>query len=293
MFLRSIPFLVHEAVLNVRRQGLMTLASISTVAISLCIVGVFGLIALRFNAVTDALPRQWEFHAFTRRDLTADQAERLRQEVQALPGVKSATLLTSDEVWTDFRNRWGGLKTDLEGMDNPMPHKLEVQSVSPKRTMALAARVRGMEGVATVKDGGTVLPQLLAINRWVRNGSLALAALLVLGTMAIISNAIRLTLFARRREIRVMQLVGATNGFVRLPFLLEGVIDGLLGGLVAWGLLAMGYDYLNRRFLVNVPLLSQHPLPYDMALCLGVVAVGGLAVGLFGSMVSIRRFLRV
>src|SRR5205823_8287878 len=123
-------------------------------------------------------------------------------------------------------------------------------------------------GVERVLDGAHVLRNLIAIGRIVRTASLILGALLVLGTIGIISNSIRITLFARRREIRVMQLVGATNGFIRLPFLLEGMLDGLLGGGVACGLLYAGYRALTTRVLVNVPLANEFRFTLDLPLCL-------------------------
>lgn len=293
ILLRSIPFLIHEAFLNIRRQGLMSLTSISTVAIALCVLGGFGLLAWQCNVITTTLPRQWEFHAFISRTAAPAEAESLRQRVEAIPGVRSATLLSREEVWAEWQGKWTGLKSDFEGLDNPMPYKLEVQTATPEKTMAIAARVRALPGIEAVRDGGVVLPRLLTLNRWVRTGSLILAALLALGTMAIISNAIRITLFARRREIRVMQLVGATNSFVRLPFLLEGMIEGLVGGAIAWGLLYLAYRHMSGRVLGAVPFLTAgFRLPEEMPLYLGVVAAGGLLIGLVGSTVSIRRFLR-
>src|SRR5438552_2611532 len=102
IFLRSIPFLFYEALLNVRRHGLMTLAVISTVAVALTILGVFGLIGWQIHWITDRLPRQFEVHAFLRSDLTRDDAERIRAQAQALPGVRSVALVSRDELWTDL-----------------------------------------------------------------------------------------------------------------------------------------------------------------------------------------------
>jgi cell division transport system permease protein len=293
IFLRSIPFLIREAFLNIRRQGLMTIASISTVAIALCIVGGFGLLAWQLRYVTRQLPRQFEVHAFTRTDLKPEEVERLREQVARLPDVRSVTLLSREDVWQQYRQSYKGLPSDLEGMENPMPAKLEIQAVTPDKTLAVAGRVRGLAGIDAVKDGATVLRRLIVIRDWVQLGCLILGALLALGAAAIISNAIRITLFARRREIRVMQLVGATNGFIRLPFLLEGMLDGLVGGGLACGLLYLGYTYLSNHVLVNIPLANEARFTLDLRVYLAAVTVGGVAVGFFGSMISVRRFLRI
>jgi cell division transport system permease protein len=293
IFLRSIPFLIREAFLNIRRQGLMTIASISTVAIALCIVGGFGLLAWQLRYVTRQLPRQFEVHAFTRTDLKPEEVERLREQVARLPDVRSVTLLSREDVWQQYQQSYKGLPSDLEGMENPMPAKLEIQAVTPDKTLAVAGRVRGLAGIDAVKDGATVLRRLIVIRDWVQLGCLILGALLALGAAAIISNAIRITLFARRREIRVMQLVGATNGFIRLPFLLEGMLDGLVGGGLACGLLYLGYTYLSNHVLVNIPLANEARFTLDLRVYLAAVTVGGVAVGFFGSMISVRRFLRI
>lgn len=294
MIFRSIPFLIHEAFLNLRRHGLVTLASITTVAIAFCILGAFSLLALQLRAVTGSLPRRIEVHAFLDHQLKPEEVQKIRQQVSDLSGVAAVRLVSREQAWSDYKARYTGLKSDLEGLEpNPLPDKLEIRATSPERTLSLAARVRGISGVERVQDGAEVLPQLLAINSWVRNGSLVLAGLLAVGTVAIISNLIRLTLFARRREIRVMQLVGATNGFIRLPFLLEGMLDGLAGAGIACGLLYLAYDYISTNVLVNIPLVNEARLSIDAPVYLGVVAAAGLVVGLFGSMVSIRRFLRI
>src|SRR5436309_4927121 len=173
IFLRGIPFLIHEAFLNVRRHGLMTLAVTSTVAIALCILGVFSLIAWQFHVVTDALPKQFEIHAFLAQDLAPERVAEVKAAVTALPGVRSVTLVTKEEAWNDYKGHYPGLKSDLEGLDrNPLPDKLEVQAVSPERALAVAARIRGIGGVERVLDGAHVLRTLLAIGRIVRTASL-------------------------------------------------------------------------------------------------------------------------
>jgi cell division transport system permease protein len=294
ILIRSIPFLFHEAFLNIRRHGLATLAVVSTVAVALCILCAFGLIGWQFHVVTDRLPRQFEAHAFLDRRLEPEEVEQIRDEVQAMPGIKSVRLVTRQQAWAKYKGEYAGPKSDLEGMDeNPLPDKLEVQAVSPEQTLGISARIRGIPGVERVLDGAEVLRSLIAIHRFVRTGTLVLAALLALGLTAIISNSIRITLFARRREIRVMQLVGATNAFVRLPFLLEGIFDGLAGAAIAGGLMYAAYRYLNREVLPNLAFAGEFRFSLNVPICLGAIVACGAVLGLFGSSVSVRRFLRI
>src|SRR5437868_6579729 len=132
MILRSLPFLFREAWLNIRRHGLMTVASVSTVAIALTILGVFGLIDLQLNVISARLPGGFEIHAFTRTDLKADQVEQLRGRIAALGGVQSVTVIPREAVWAQWKAGYTGLQSDLEGLDNPMLDKLVVRAISPK-----------------------------------------------------------------------------------------------------------------------------------------------------------------
>src|SRR5437660_140121 len=114
IFFRSIPFLVREAYLNLRRHGLMTFAVTSTVAIALCILGVFGVIAWQFHVVTDELPKQFEIHAFLDNGMSPETVASVRAQVEGMAGVRSVTLVTKEEAWNDYKGRYPGLKRDLE-----------------------------------------------------------------------------------------------------------------------------------------------------------------------------------
>jgi len=292
MSLRSATFLIREALTDVSRHGLMTLASISTVAVSLSILGGFLLMALHLHAIADALPRQIEIHAFTHNEVTPDQLKSLEARVRALPGITSVQLIRRDDAWREFQRKYSD-PNDLAGMrENPLPDKFEVRTRSPQRTLAVSRLLRSYPEIARVNEGGPVLERLIVVSKLVRSIGLTCAGLLLLATLAVISNAIRITLFARRREIRIMQLVGATNGFIRLPFVFEGVFDGAAGAALACAAIYTGYHYLSRAALAGVPLLNELQLAVPFSYLLWALAATGIAIGALGSMISIRRYLR-
>jgi cell division transport system permease protein len=293
MSFRSGAFLLGEAVTDIRRHGLMTLASISTVAVSLSILGGFVLIAMHLHVIADALPRRMEIHAFTRADVKPEQLKALEAKIRALPGLTNVALIPRAEAWKAFQARYAD-PDDLAGIrENPLPDKFEIRAKNPQRTLEVARMVRGYPEIARVNEGGQILERLISISRLVRSIGITCALLLLLATVAVISNAIRVTLFARRREIRIMQLVGATNGFIRLPFLFEGVLDGLLGAVLACALVAVGYHYLLEAVWVSLPLLSEFGAPMATSQFCVLITGLGVVIGALGSFISIRRFLKI
>jgi cell division transport system permease protein len=292
MSIRSLAFLAREASRNVGRHGLVTMASISTVAISLTILGAFFLIAYQLHTIAQALPRRMEIHAFARTDLPRSESEQVVERLRAMPGVVAVRLVPREEAWTAFQARYPE-KGDLAGLrENPLPDKYEVRTAKPQQLLVVASAIRALPQVAHVSTGSQVLENLLRIARLVRLVGLACAGLLLLATMAVISNAIRITLFSRRREIRIMQLVGATNWFIRLPFMFEGVFDGAMGAALACATVTVGYQYLTRVALSSVPLLNEFHTEVSLPLLFGALAALGVAIGALGSVITMRRFLR-
>jgi cell division transport system permease protein len=287
----SMLFLARECWLNLRRQGLMVLACVSTAGIALSILGVFILLALQLFVIAEAAPRQFEIHAFMKGGAPRSEAQARLKEIKELPGVATVRLIPREQAWKEFR-RQSVHGAELDGFnENPLPDKLEIVAANPKQSLRISQEVRAMPQVAEVKDGKEVLLRLLSILDVVRLVGLGLSVLLGLGAAAIIGNAIRMTLFARRRDIRVMQLVGATNGLIRLPFLLEGMVQGTLGGAVACAVVLGVLHYYTRRILPQLSLGAQFSLPVDLPVFCAAIVIGGALIGMFGSLVSIRKFL--
>lgn len=290
--LANLGFLIRECWLNIRRQGLMTLACISTAAIALTILGAFVVVAWHIHAVAERVPRQLEVHAFLRTSATREQALRLVDQVRGMPGVSVVRLVTREEAWAQMRKSYPN-PSDLEGLkENPLPDKLEIRTVLPADTLKVADAVRALPAVEKVNEERALLRNLLAIANVIRIAGIIGVALLALGTASIVGNAIRMTLYARRRDIRVMQLVGATNGSIRLPFVLEGVSVGALGGAAAFGLMAAALRYFDLRVLPSLPFVSELHLSISIPLLCGILVGGGAILGLFGSFFSLRRFLK-
>lgn len=290
MNLRNIEFLIEEAFTGIVRNGLMAFASISTIALSLGVLGAFVLAALGASNFAAAQVGQFRVAVFTDPGLGRQDAEHIADEIRKMEGVAEVTLRDRDKEWSDFKREQPGVESaGLPG--NVLPYALDVKATTPDRLPGLAAKIRTMDGVHRVK-GWEDFDRVITIVRAVRAVSIVGAIILLVTTAFIISNAIRLTLYARRREIRIMQLVGATNETIRIPLVLEGMVFGAAGALVALILLRLGGTYIAYSAQSVIPMSGQ----FSSGLSIGSLALGmivaGTVIGAIGSLVSIRRFLR-
>ncbi len=292
---RTLGYLVGEALDGVRRNGVMSLASVSTVAISLLILSVFAIFGFNLQHLARSVESQVEVAAFL--DERFDRANRdaLMERVRALPGVAEARYVTREEALERLKRQFGDQKELLAAVeeDNPLRDSVEVRVPDPQRVEAVAAALKGLPGVSKVVYQRETVRRLYRITTALRAVGVFLAVLVGLATLLIISNTIRVSVFARRREIAIMKLVGATDAFVRWPFVLEGALLGLLGALVAAAVAWAGYAWLAAQVAATLPFIPVLPPdPFAWNLARALLLIGAL-VGAAGSVVSVRRHLRV
>ena len=217
-----------------------------------------------------------------------------RKDVK-LPGVEKVTAVTKEEALERFKERLGEQQNLLNslGTDNPFPYYFEVEVDAPERIAELTPQIGEMEGVETAKFGQEVVEQLFQITKILRIGGILLVVLLAFATLFIIANTIRLTVFARRREVNIMKYVGATDWFIRWPFMLEGMTLGFFGSLISITIIDISYSALLSRIYSTLAFLPMLP-PYPMLIYVDLfIIISGTAIGAAGSYVSLRKFLRV
>ena len=236
MKLRTFSYFVKEAFKSMRRNGLMTLASISTVALSLFMLGVFLCGVVNLNNMAASLETQVQLSVYLKDDLTTNQIMETGKAVKSQPHIKELKFVTKDQALQDFKSRLGDdqkqMIDSLEGV-NPLPNSYIVTFENPQDVKLAAKELATVPGVESVHYGQDVVDELFKITQIIRIGGIVLIAFLAAATLFIISNTIRLTVFARRKEIAIMKYVGATNGFIRWPFVIEGMLLGCIGGLIA------------------------------------------------------------
>lgn len=289
MKLNTLEFLLHEAWLSMRRNGIITVAAVSNVAAVLIVVGVFLLLVVN---VDQALGRQAQKAVLTVDLAPKAQPAQVQAAIMADKRVKNTAFVSKDDNLRDLAKAQGWDLRALRYLPNPLPNCLKIEVVLPDDLPAVAAAVRPIQGVADVHYAQEVTLRLLHLIRGAKITGLALIIVLAVTSLGIIGTTIRLTIYARRREIRVMQLVGATNWFIRLPFLIEGAVCGLAGGLLAMILLMTGYSYLEDQASKSLPFMNLVFGSGPLALLGAFLVLGGVLFGLAGSMIATREYLR-
>ena len=224
MSLSTKEYFIRETYKSIKRNGLMSLASVSTVALSLLVLGMFLLIFINTNNLAQYLESQVQITVYMEDSVEAPGLSDMKQTLENLPGVLSVTEVSKQEALSRFKERLGQQEKLLHslGTDNPFPNSFEVQVDRPDRINELAPQIHEMEGVETAKFGQEIVEHIFQMTKILRIGGVVLVILLALATLFIIANTIRLTVFARRKEVNIMKYVGAT-----LP-------TGLSGGLLFW-----------------------------------------------------------
>ncbi len=293
--MNSLLFLLSEAWHNIRRNGLMTLAALGTVTVALTVLGATLWTAYRVNEYARQQPQKFnQIAVFLATDAEREQTEALQKKIEALPDVERVHLVTKETAWQQLQRVEAVLTDSLDG--NPLPDKLEVDVKEAGQVSEMAKMLRDTNRfpeIDKVVDSSEAVKILLRFARLVKVIGGGAAVGLFIATLFIVHNTIRLTVFARRREIRIMQLVGATPNFNRLPLLLEGLFHGIVGGTIAAGILILsGREVSQFVGQLQSPLIGDIPAyfaPYQVAL---IVVLLGAVISLFGSSLAIRRFLK-
>lgn len=281
-----------DAWASFRRNGLMTAAAVTTVAVALLVVGSAVLIGLNLARIAAVLEDQVQVVAFLRDRLTAAEAAEVRAAAMNLPGVAAVQFVGRDEALARLQAQLGEGEAfgDLVST-NPLPDSLEVRPNDPQQAPAVAQAVAALPGVVEVSYGGQVVDRLMALTRGVRVVAALLTLFLTAVALVVVVNTIRLTIIARRREIEIMQLVGATRWFVRWPFLIEGFLQGAAAAAAALLVLGTVYAVGVLRLQATMPFLPVVAVgDAGRPLVLALLA-SGLGVGTAGSLIAIRRFL--
>ncbi len=295
MKIRTSEYFIREVFMSLRRNNWMSLASIGTVAVSLFIFGMFLMLVLNMNKMAESLESQVQINVYLEDSVDREQARDMEKDLQELEGVQAVTFVTKDEAMEKFKERLGDQKSLLEALDdtNPLPDSFEVMITQPDLVKNAAATIEKWDGVESAKYGQDVMEHLFDITRLIRIFGFALMLVLAFATLFIISNTIRLTVFARRKEIAIMKYVGATDWFIRWPFVLEGMVLGLFGSIVSAIALRLVYTGIAEKIYTTLaffPLIPEEPFLTYITV---VVILSGMAIGSIGSAVSIKKFLKV
>ena len=295
MKIRTMHYYTVAAFQSFWRNRFMSVASIATVALSLFILGIFMTLVANLDYFAENLESQVEITVYLKDGATQADIDSVSHRLQALPDVKSVTFTDKNQAMDILKERMKdqpGILDALEGK-NPLPSSFEVTFTEPEAVRRTADIVADYPEVEGTHYGQEIIEQLFQITTIIRWGGIALIVFLTLAMLFIISNTIRLTVFARRKEIAIMKYVGAPNWFIRWPFLLEGLFLGFIGGIIADIALYQFYDFAVtaiHQSLAFLPMVSVFPFMYRTA---GVLLIISMVIGAIGSTISLKRYMKV
>jgi len=273
----------------------MAIASVLTITLTMLILGLFAALLVNLNYIASHVESEIEITAYLHNSVTQDMMPQIRTTILQIPGVLQADFVSREEAMERLNARMGDrdLLRGWGGTNNPLPDSYVVRAQRPDQIPAIAASLHQMAEVEEVHYGHGFVQQLLNLTSLVRIFGIMVMAGLGAAALFIVANTIRLTVIARRREIEIMRYVGATSAFIRIPFLLEGLVLGVMGSGAAYWLISQAYyaaEAYFRREMLFITLASAESFMLDFRLW--VFAVGSL-FGLIGSSISIGRYLRV
>ncbi len=291
---------LREGAKGLVRNGWMTFASVSAVTVTLLLVGIFAMVMFNVNKISDNVEKNVEIQVFVERESDQAKIDSVGEKLKQMPGVESVRYSSKEEELDRFKEQLGEGSEAYQSVekDNPLHDRYIVKATSPNETETIATTVKKMENIDSVEYGEDYVEKMFNFLEGVRIGGIILIVGLTFMAMFLISNTIKVTIFSRRREIEIMRLVGAKNGFIRAPFFIEGLLMGVLGALIPIAVVYFGYDVtynalqpqlvtLNKSIFTLIP-----PGELSVQISLILLALGAF-IGVWGSTTSLGRFLKV
>lgn len=289
---------VKQALIQIVRYKTTTLASLFAITAMMLILGLFFTLAVNLNLFTEMVKRDYDtVEVFLSDDVTEEDAKAIMNEVTGINGVSEVEYRSKAQALQIMRDRWGSSGYLLDSLGgNPLPNSILVTVTSLDAADAVNSQVSTIQGVESTKYYKETVDKLTKVTNFLQYGSMSIMLFLVLISLIVVSNMIKLTVFARAREISIMKYIGATNWFIRGPFLVEGIIIGMLSAVAAAGIVYIVYSNAVEIIGMKVMTILSSPLvpaEYLMQNLLIIFLALGVGIGATGSIISMRKFLEV
>ena len=295
--IKNLPKHFKTSLVNLWRNGAMTFSSIFAVTITLLLIGVISVLALNVQDISANIEEGVRIYVKLERSIDENAENEVGKQIKQLKGDASATYFSKDEELSKLIDKQGEDGKELFESyrdDNPLGAAYEVEAKDPTKLASLAKKIKDIPNVNSVNYGGDSTQSMVSTLNTIQTGGTVFIVGLVIVALFMISNTIKITITARSTEISIMRMVGASNWYIRIPFMLEGMLIGLFGAIIPIFVLVYGYGALYNYTggsLMSSMLVLKAPMPFirDFSFILAGLGAG---VGLIGSFVSIRRFLK-
>ena len=293
-----LTYLIGEGFSNVFKNKKQAMTSIGMMCVTMLIFGIFFVIGENLNHFVDQVQSEQGIQVFMKLDSTDEQISKLKQELLAIDGVNTVDFISQAQALQQIKERFGEKAYLLEGRDESIFQVSYVVTLTDlSKSSSIQEQIKKLENVDEIKSSNETIGTLVKIAKGIRIATYVISICLVVFAIFIIANTIKLTVHARRKEISIMKYVGATNGFIRWPFAVEGMIIGVIAGAISTGLLAVLYSVAVSsdgftNFISKMGLTLLHFS--DMVnLVVIVYLVLGIGIGVLGSTISMRKYLKV
>jgi cell division transport system permease protein len=285
-------YLIKEGIKNTWTNRMMSLASIGVLVSCLVLTGAAIMVSLNVRTIVDKVGDSNVTTVYMDIDATDETTTKAGDAIKSLKNITEVSFFPKEEAIKDYQDVVGDeVFAKMEGEDNPLPDAYKVTVKDLSRYEQTIKEIKKIDGVDTVSSQSDVADKLTSLNKLVQLLSVAVIIALIVISLFIISNTIRMTMYARRFEISIMKSVGATDLFVRIPFIMEGMIIGLLSGIVALFGLMLAYDLIVEavQYVIPFTAISFNTVMWPIAIAF---LVAGAAVGMLGGLISISKYLK-
>ncbi len=294
--MKSFFYTLKQAFLQFGRNINMSLISIFAITCMMLILSLFFILMINVNMAAETIKGDYDsIEIFLLDETTEDEAQEIIDDIKTQEGVSDAYYKSKDEAMAEFKKRWGSNGYLLDSLeDNPLPNSVVIKIGDLEKADALAAHAGEFEGIDEVKYYKNTVDKLLKASDLVQLAAIIIIVFLIIVSIVVVSNTIKLTVVNRADEIMIMKYVGATNWFIRGPFLVEGILIGIISGGISLGITYVVYDKITGALgdqvdqILSMPMVPVNFLMYNFTI---IFLALGIGIGSCGSIISMRRFL--
>lgn len=292
---KKIFYYIGQAFKTMGRNKLMSFSTILTVAISLLVVGAFSVFIVNASAFIESQSNKTQLAVFVDANYKVEQAEAVGKKLEQISGIDSIEYISKEEAMQKTSKKYGGEAQwkEVFGDENPLPYTYNITATDSQDLDSISSAAKSIEGVYKVDYAKDLVTSLVKMVESVRIIGIVVIIILFLSAIFLISTTIKLSVYAKRKEIMVMKYVGSSNGFIRGPFVVTGVILGFMGALVASAVLFGAYYYIMNYWANSISFLQLGYDPIQISIIVGGLLIGGILIGIIGSFISLRKYLKV
>ena len=295
MKIRSPFYFLKNALIGMKRNGEMTVTAIVTVTSCLLLFGVFMLLSANINFIGEQIRNQCQIQAYIDFAATEDEEMLIYSQVRNLPNVAECVFVSKSDAMAEYRDYLGADASAFDGLEGEefLRSSVKINMNDIEQAQTLVETLSTIPGIKKVSNRQDVVQRVIDVTDVIKNASLGAMIILLLVAIFIIANTIKLSVFARKDEIHIMKYVGATASFVRQPFVLEGILTGIIGGAISLVLIGFGYNYIIKFMKDFLDIFQLIPFNEILPFMVSTTLIFGVLMGAVGSAIALAKHLKV